>query len=78
MAPGASWSSIGLPSGSSIMKRVAGMCLIAFLVTVFPANVYAARKRVDIGGHAEGQAYLLARAPLQWLLVVWTYWFAVR
>jgi uncharacterized membrane protein len=60
------------------VHRVAGMCLIAFLVAVFPANIYAARKRVDIGGHAEGPAYLLARAPLQLLLVAWTYWFAVR
>lgn len=58
--------------------RLAGMCLIAFLVAVFPANIYAAVKRVDFGGHAEGPAYLWARAPLQLVLVAWTYWFAVR
>lgn len=59
-------------------SRVAGLCAIAFLVVVFPGNVYAAVNRVEMGGHAAGPAYLLVRAPFQLLLIGWAYWFAVR
>jgi hypothetical protein len=31
-----------------------------------------------MGGHTWGPVYLLIRAPLQALLVAWTWWFAVR
>lgn len=58
--------------------RMAGLCAIAFLVLVFPGNVYAALNRVDFGGHGAGPAYLLVRAPFQLLLIAWAYWFAVR
>lgn len=60
------------------VSRLTGMCLIVFLVAVFPANVYAAMNRVDLGGHSMGPAYLLTRAPLQIILIGWAYWFAVR
>lgn len=60
------------------LSRAAGMCLIAFLILVFPANIYAALNRVDMGGHELGPMYLFARAPLQLLLIGWAYWFAVR
>jgi len=52
--------------------------LIAFLILVFSANIYAALNRVDMGGHEMGPMYLLARPPLQLLLIGWAYWFAVR
>jgi uncharacterized membrane protein len=58
--------------------RVAAMAAIAFLILVFPGNVYAAMHRVDFGGHGAGPAYLLVRAPFQLLLIGWAYWFAVR
>jgi uncharacterized membrane protein len=58
--------------------HVAGIAAIAFLVLVFPGNVYAAMNRVDVGGHGAGPAYLLVRAPFQLLLIAWAYWFAVR
>jgi uncharacterized membrane protein len=58
--------------------RLAGVCAIAFLVLVFPGNVYAAMNRVEMGGHGAGPAYLLVRAPFQLLLIAWAYWFAVR
>jgi uncharacterized membrane protein len=60
------------------VSRVAGMCLLAFLVVVFPANIYAAVNRVAMGGHESGSMYLLVRGPFQALLVWWAYWFAVR
>jgi uncharacterized membrane protein len=58
--------------------RAAGLCLFLFLILVFPANVYAAFERVPLGGHAAGPLYLVARGPVQLLLIWWTYWFAVR
>ena len=58
--------------------RLAGLCAIAFLILVFPGNVYAAINRVEMGGHGAGPAYLLVRAPFQVLLIAWAYWFAVR
>ena len=60
------------------VSRVAGLCLMAFLVLVFPANVYAAVHQVAMGGHEAGPMYLLIRGPFQVLLVWWVYWFAVR
>lgn len=60
------------------LSRAAGLCLIAFVILVFPANIYAALNRVEMGGHELGPMYLLARAPLQLLLIGWAYWFAVR
>ena len=58
--------------------RTAGLAAMAFLVLVFPANVSAAMRRVDFGGHGRGPAYLLPRGLLQILLIVWAYWFAVH
>lgn len=59
-------------------RRLAGLAAIATLVLFFPANVYAAFAHVDMAGHAWGPVYLLIRAPLQALLIAWTWWFAVR
>lgn len=59
-------------------KRFSGIFLCVFLVAVFPANVFAAFERVEFGGHAAGPVYLLVRAPLQMLLIGWTWWFAVQ
>ena len=55
-----------------------GLTIIGFLVAVFPSNIYAAIRRIDFGGHATGPRYLLVRAPLQLLLIFWTYWFVLR
>jgi uncharacterized membrane protein len=59
-------------------SRLVGFIIIGFLIAVFPSNVYAAVRRVDFGGHSAGPRYLLVRAPLQVLLVLWTYWFVLR
>ena len=59
-------------------RRLAAYGLLAFLVAVFPANVYAAMNAVGAGGHTAGPAYLLFRAPLQLLFLGWTAWFGVR
>ena len=59
-------------------SKMAGIAVCAFLVLVTPVNILAAIKRVDFGGHAAGPKYLLVRIPLQALLFIWTYWFAIR
>ena len=58
--------------------RLTGIYLITFLILVLPANIYAAINRVEMGGHSMGPPYLLIRIPLQLILIIWTYWFAVR
>ena len=59
-------------------SQLLGLTIIGFLVAVFPANIYAAVHHNPFGGHSAGPIYLLIRAPLQLLLIVWTYWFVVR
>ncbi len=57
---------------------IAGIAICAFLVLITPVNVSAACRRVEFGGHAAGPRYLWVRLPLQAVLVIWTYWFAIR
>ena len=59
-------------------SRLLGLTIIGFLVAIFPANVYAAFQRISFGGHSAGPIYLLVRAPVQLLLIFWTYWFVAR
>jgi uncharacterized membrane protein len=60
------------------LSRAAGWCIIAFFVAAFPANVYAALHRVEMGGHEAGPIYLAVRGPFQALLAWWAWWFAAR
>ena len=65
--------------GSKDPSMVAKL-LLAFLVAVFPANVYAALNNIDIenatyGG--PGPSYLLFRAPLQLFFMAWVYYFGI-
>ena len=57
-------------------SRPAGLAVIAFLIAVFPSNVYAAIHRVPFGGHGRGPSYLVPRGALQLLLIGWTLFFA--
>ena len=59
-------------------SRAAGICLVVFMVMVVPANVYAAWRHVEMGGHGAGPIYLLVRGPFQLLLIWWAWYFAVR
>jgi uncharacterized membrane protein len=59
-------------------SRLLGLTIIGFLVAISPANVYAAFQRISFGGHSAGPIYLLVRAPVQLLLIFWTYWFVAR
>jgi uncharacterized membrane protein len=59
-------------------RRVTGCIAATMLVLFFPANIYAAIYHVPQGGHAWGPVYLLIRAPLQLIILLWIYWFTIR
>jgi uncharacterized membrane protein len=53
-------------------RFVAGICLIAFLVAVFPANIHAARTGATVAGKAPTSLWV--RTPLQAFLVILVAW----
>lgn len=55
------------------LRRLAGLVLAAYLVAVFPANVYVAVAGIEVDGQPGG-AYPWLRLPLQVLFVVWAVW----
>jgi uncharacterized membrane protein len=55
--------------------RLSAWGIIALLVAVFPANVYAYTDKVDLG---VPQWVLLVRIPLQGVLIYWAYLYAKR
>lgn len=59
-------------------SRLTGWAAAAALVLFFPANIYAAFNHVPMGGHVEGPVYLLIRAPLQFIMLFWVYWFTIK
>ncbi len=60
------------------LRTTVGWGLIVMLILFLPVNVYAAMNRVEMGGHQWGPNYLLIRVPLQFILVGWIWWIAVR
>ena len=53
-------------------RTVAGVCLIVFLVAVFPANVYAAKTGARLGDRPVTP--LGVRGPMQLLFIVLIFW----
>jgi uncharacterized membrane protein len=58
-------------------RKLTGVLLILMLIAFLPVNIYAAMQRIDFGGHELGPAYLLARIPVQLLLIAVTYFATV-
>jgi uncharacterized membrane protein len=54
-------------------RSLAGLAVAAFLVAVFPANVYVAVAAVDVEGQPGG-AYPWIRLPFQALFIAWALW----
>jgi uncharacterized membrane protein len=52
-------------------QRIAGICLVIFLIAVFPANAYAALNEVPFRGRAPTPLWL--RTPIQ-IFFVWMVW----
>jgi uncharacterized membrane protein len=59
-------------------RRVAGWWLIALLIAVFPANIYALSTGMVIGGHALPAWILWARLPFQLVFIAWVYRVCLR
>jgi uncharacterized membrane protein len=62
---------VGILVGS--MRPLAAGGLIALLIAVFPANIYAVFHGMQIAHHVIPRWILWARLPLQPLLVAWVY-----
>lgn len=60
------------------LRHRVGQLLLWMLLLLLPVNVYAAFNQIPLGGHAWGPIYLLIRVPLQLLLMLWTYRFALQ
>ena len=54
-------------------RRWAGIALAAYLVAVFPGNLYVAVAGVDVDGQPGG-VYPWLRLPLQALFIAWALW----
>ena len=70
---------LGLTLLSPALRPYAGWVIITFLILIFPANVYAAIKHIDLekADHSgPGLAYLWFRVPEQLLFIGWVYYFA--
>jgi uncharacterized membrane protein len=59
-------------------RRIAGFGLIALLIAVFPANIYAAWHGMQIGGRALPEWILWARLPFQPVFMALVYLVALR
>ena len=63
----------GLGVLSPRLRPWAGLWLIGLLVAVFPANVHHAIAADDIPGNPVSRPALIARLPLQALLIAWVW-----
>ncbi len=63
------------------LQKLTAWLLIIFLISIFPANIYAVIHHVNLQTatyDGSGFDYLWFRIPLQLLLVGWVYYFGVR
>ena len=60
------------------LRRLTGWGLIALLIAVFPANIYAAVAHVQPPGEHIAPILLWLRLPFQVLFIAWVHWVAVR
>jgi uncharacterized membrane protein len=56
----------------SKFRAITGLCLIALLIVMFPANMRAAFNRLELGGRTATPLWL--RAPMQLLFIVLLLW----
>jgi uncharacterized membrane protein len=53
--------------------RLAAWGLIALLIAVFPANIYAFQHSEELFGISQSRHFI--RLPLQAVMIVWAYWY---
>ena len=66
---------IGLGLGLLVprLRAWAGLGAILLLLSVFPANIYAAMNEIRSPGSPENSFYLWIRLPLQLVFIVWVW-----
>ena len=69
---------VGIALFITRLQLVAAKISIIIFIVFFPANIYAALNSVGLGGHQWGPIYLLIRAPLQIILIVWAYFLCIK
>jgi uncharacterized membrane protein len=70
---------IGL--GIESTRYYTGIALILFLIAVLPANIYAAKNKINYENlykTGPGIKYLWFRIPFQLFLIAWVWYFSVR
>ncbi|GGE42888.1 putative membrane protein [Pedobacter psychrotolerans] len=70
---------IGL--GIENTRYYTGIALIVFLITILPANIYAAKNRINYESlfkPGPGIKYLWFRIPFQFFLIAWVWYFSIR
>ena len=70
---------IGL--GIENTRYCTGIALIIFLMIILPANVYAAKYKINhenLHRPGPGLKYLWFRIPFQFFLIAWVWYFSVR
>lgn len=63
------------------IQKLTAWLLIIFLISIFPANIYAAIHHVNLQTatyDGSGLSYLWFRVPLQILFIGWVYYFGIR
>ncbi|QIL38380.1 hypothetical protein G7074_03250 [Pedobacter sp. HDW13] len=63
------------------IRYYTGIALIIFLMTIIPANIYAAKNHInyeDLYKPGPGPKYLWFRIPFQLFLIAWVWYFSVR
>jgi uncharacterized membrane protein len=68
---------IGLLQPDPRLRSLAGFCVVALLVAIFPANVYQALAGIPFGRKPAHPAVLWGRLPLQAVLI-WIAWSTTR
>ena len=70
---------IGL--GIESTRYYTGIALILFLIAVLPANIYAAKNKINYENlykTGPGIKYLWFRIPFQLFLIAWVWYFSIR
>ncbi|WP_421938792.1 hypothetical protein [Pedobacter sp.] len=68
---------LGIPA----IRYPVGIVLILFLLAILPANIYAAKHRInyeDLYKPGPGLKYLWFRVPFQFFLIAWVWYFSLR
>ncbi len=71
---------LGFALLSPALRPYAGYAIIAFFILIFPANIYAAIKHLDLEKATytgPGPAYLWFRVPEQLFFIAWIVYFSV-